>query len=109
MQEAVDQPRETGIENLKREVAGKMRIKSEETAEEDESLLKRTRGQGGFFFREAYPRWVSLHVMIAVHSSPKPVQVVGRHRTRGRQCQLECIWSVSTWLQFAEHVLLTSF
>lgn len=33
MQEAVDQPRETGIENLKREVAGKMRIKSEETAE----------------------------------------------------------------------------
>ena len=33
MQEAVDQPRETGIENLKREVAGKMRTKSEETAE----------------------------------------------------------------------------
>lgn len=54
----------------------------------DESLLKRTQHQRGFF-REAYPRWVSIHVVTAVHSSPKPIQMVGQYRTRRREGQLE--------------------
>lgn len=58
--------------------------------QEDASLWIRPQSQRGLLKAGKLLLWLSNHAVI-VHSNPRPEQVVGEHRARGRQGQLECL------------------